>query len=170
MKLAFDFRMKFKKDVVIDLVCYRRYGHNEADEPAATQPSCIKKFEGKNPFGRYAKQLQDQGVISAGEAEAWLSDYRKRVATGEPVAPFAMASAHEKVQQDEPMDWREAVETAVDLKTLKSFETPLSQLPEGMTLQPQVGKLMADRQKMLQGELAINWGTAETLAYATLLC
>jgi 2-oxoglutarate dehydrogenase E1 component len=171
MQLALDFRMQFKKDVVIDLVCYRRYGHNEADEPAATQPLMYKEIRGQKPIWTYyAKQLQDQGVIQTGEAEAWLNDYRKRVAAGEPVAPFATKEVLSRLeQQSEEADWRESVKTGVALKTLKGFEKTLTQLPEGMVLQPQVGKLMADRQKMLQGQLALNWGTAETLAYATLL-
>lgn len=171
MKLAFDYRMKFKKDAVIDLICYRRYGHNEADEPAATQPLMYQKIRSMKPVWFYYDQkLQAEQVTKAGEAEDWLKDYRKRIAIGETVAALATSEAsYMKEESSEKNDWRQEVKTSVPLKQLKSFETDLTQLPDGMVLQPQVAKLMVDRQKMIQGTLPLNWGTAETLAYRTLL-
>jgi 2-oxoglutarate dehydrogenase E1 component len=171
IQIAMDFRQKFQKDVVIDLVCYRRYGHNEADEPRATQPVMYAKIQAHPPVWKvYAERLVQQGVIQAGEAEKWLSAYQARVAAGQPVAAWvAQDPVVSQANSLSHQDWRAPANTGVAQATLTALAAPLTQLPAGMQLQPQVAKLMADRQKMLQDELPLNWGTAETLAYATLL-
>lgn len=171
IQLALDFRQQFQKDVVIDLVCYRRYGHNEADEPAATQPLMYKKIKQHPPLWlRYAEQLQAQGIVPLDEAKALMANYRKQVATGQPVAAGVVntqQAAHTQLTASQ--DWRATIGPGVSKAQLQQLAAPLTQLPTGMILQPQVAKLITDRQKMIQGEIPINWGTAETLAYATLL-
>jgi len=172
INLALDYRMHFQKDVFIDLIGYRRYGHNEADEPAATQPIMYQTIRAKKPIWfDYAQTLRAEGAIQAGEAETWLSDYRKRVKQGGVIAPFAQGNAQALDEETESLsqDWRSSAETAVATNQIKDFAEPLTALPQNMILQPQVARLIADRKKMIEGELLMNWGTAETLAYATLL-
>lgn len=174
LQLAFDFRQTFKKDVVIDLVCYRRHGHNEADEPAATQPityQTIKQLPAAKQ--QYADVLMSQGIVTADEVQQWSDAYRNCLDNGEPVVqrltidydnPYSIDWRPYRYQ-----DWRTVVDTAVDLKLLKKLATQIETLPEGFVLQPQVAKIMEDRRKMTAGQLPLNWGYAETLAYATLL-
>ncbi len=172
VEFAVEYRMKFKKDIVIDLVCYRRYGHNEADEPAATQPLMYQKIRQKKPIWfDYAQQLKAQNVLKENEAENWLSHYRQRVAKGEVVASRATVTTMQPKEKPGTIqqNWRESIHTAVDKKTFERLVEPLTTLPQHMVLQPQVAKLMADRKKMLKNDLPLNWGTAEILAYATLI-
>lgn len=172
VQLALGFRMKFQKDVVIDLVCYRRYGHNEADEPAATQPLMYAAIKKHPPvWSKYTERLTAEGVIQPEEAEARLSQYRERVAKGQPVAPLLSekASLKQAALIKKQKNWRVQVETNVSESLLKSWADLLTQVPQDMSLQPQVAKLLAERQKMIQGHLPLNWGAAETLAYASLL-
>ncbi len=175
LQLAFNFRQTFKKDVVIDLVCYRRHGHNEADEPAATQPLVYQTIK-QLPTVRtqYAEQLIAQGVISQQELQQWSDDYRNRLDQGQPVVnrlseneyknPYRIDWRPYKYQ-----DWQDSVATGVALPRLKEVAMALETLPQGFTLQAQVAKIIDDRRKMTAGELPLNWGYAEILAYATLL-
>lgn len=173
-QVAAEYRAKFKKDVVIDLVCYRRHGHNEADEPAATQPLMYKIIKTlPAPCSLYAKKLVAEGVVDD-KTEASLADnYRKELDAGKCVVPqIEDDNAYEYSASWEPFigkDWTEKAKTAVPLKKLKELALKLEQLPEGFVLQPQVKKMMEARQKMTEGETPLNWGYAETLAYATLL-
>lgn len=175
LQLAFDFRQTFKKDVVIDLVCYRRHGHNEADEPAATQPliyQTIKKLP--TLCHQYAGQLIAQGIITEEQSRQWIEDYRNQLDKGEHVVnrlsmkeytnPYRIDWRPYKYQS-----WQQSIDTAVNLQRLKEVATALETLPQGFTLQPQVAKIIEDRRKMTAGGLPLNWGYAETLAYATLL-
>ncbi|MES2141928.1 MAG: 2-oxoglutarate dehydrogenase E1 component [Pseudomonadota bacterium] len=175
LQLAFDFRQTFKKDVVIDLVCYRRHGHNEADEPAATQPLIYQTIK-QLPTVRnqYAEQLIAQDIITQEELQQWIDDYRGQLDKGEHVVnrlsykeytnPYRIDWRPYKYK-----DWQDPVETGVALQTLKEVANALETLPQGFTLQPQVAKIIEDRRKMTAGQLALNWGYAEILAYATLL-
>lgn len=173
-RLAFDFRMAFKKDVVIDLVCYRRFGHNEADEPAATQPLMYQKIR-SYPTTRklYADRLISQEVVSEQEVDALNKNYRDILDAGRFVIetlngthkdPFAINWKPYLNQE-----WTAPAKTAVELKQLKRLADKLETLPADLTLQPQVAKMVEDRRKMTIGELPLNWGYAETLAYASLL-
>jgi 2-oxoglutarate dehydrogenase E1 component len=175
LQLAFDFRQTFRKDVVIDLVCYRRHGHNEADEPAATQPLVYQTIK-QLPTVRaqYAAQLMAQGIIDQEALQRWSDDYRNQLDKGEPVVkrlsvedyknPYRIDWRPYKYQ-----DWRDVVETCVNAQRLNEVARALETLPAGFTLQPQVAKIIDDRRKMTAGELPLNWGYAEILAYATLL-
>lgn len=173
-QLALDFRLEFRKDVVIDLFCYRRRGHNEADEPSATQPLMYQVIS-KLPTTRtlYADQLVKEGVLSRGAADALVEEYRSALEAGEHVA-------NALVQKPTPglhIDWSPYLghelendwDTSFPIERLKELGQKMHELPEGFVMQKQVGKVIDDRLKMQTGELPLNWGAAETLAYATLL-
>jgi 2-oxoglutarate dehydrogenase E1 component len=173
-ELAFEFRMKFKHDVVIDLVCYRRHGHNEADEPSVTQPkmySVIKKLPTVRSL--YAKQLIEQNVITEKDAEAMVLAYRDSLDRGEPLIKAVTGDYEGKFSTDwSPYvgkNWTEAANTAVAKKTLVQLADKLTQIPQNFTLHPVVKRLIDERRKMTAEESPINWGYAETLAYATLV-
>lgn len=175
LQLAFDFRQRFKKDVVIDLVCYRRHGHNEADEPSATQPLTYQTIK-QLPTVRtqYAEQLIAQQVINKEELTQWMDAYRNQLDKGEPVVTRLSVDDHSNPYRIDwrPYryhDWREAEDTGIALQHLKDIATSLETLPPGLTLQPQVAKIIDDRRKMTAGQLPLNWGYAEILAYASLL-
>jgi 2-oxoglutarate dehydrogenase E1 component len=173
-RLALKYRMRFRKDVVIDLVCYRRHGHNEADEPAATQPVMYRIIR-EHPTARrlYADRLIAAGVLSESDAQAMLEQYRAGLDEGRPQARASLGMIGNKYTVDwsayAQVDWTERVPTGVDLARLRSLGERITTLPQGFTLHPRVAQLMANRRRMVQGELPLDWGCAETLAYAALL-
>lgn len=172
--LAADYRSEFKKDIVIDLVCYRRHGHNEADEPSATQPMMYKIIKAMPaPCTLYAEKLVAEGVIDAKKEQQLADAYRKKMDEGKSVVDLVPNGGdYEFTNSWEPFvgkEWTAAAKTAVPLKKIKMLAKQLEKLPEGFVLQPQVKKMLEARQKMTEGELPLNWGYAETLAYATLL-
>ncbi len=171
--LAYDFRQQFKKDVVIDLVCYRRWGHNEADEPAATQPLMYQVIRShKTPRELYAAQLEAAGVIKEGEAQALVDQLRDKLDSGEITTELANPKPDELA-----IDWStylsgnvsDPVVTRVKPDTLSKLAAMINTIPAGVTLHPRVAKIYDDRVKMSKGELPGDWGFAENLAYATLL-
>ncbi len=174
MKIACDFRLRFKRDVVIDLVCYRRHGHNEADEPAVTQPLMYKKIRGmKTPRRKYADQLIQRGLIDEKTAQAMMDDYREHLDRGEQVADvkteprsneFA-AKWHDFDHVEGPCD----VDTRVPVDKIRSLAQQLTSLPDGFKLHPRVNRIIEDRKKMAAGDIPLDWGFAETMAYATLI-
>ncbi len=173
-QLAVDYRMEFKRDVVIDLVCYRRRGHNEADEPSGTQPLMYQKIA-KHPNTReiYAQKLVAEGVQTAEQAQALVDDYREALDNGKHVAYSLVQEPNEELFVDwAPYlghAWTARHDTRFDLKTLQELTSSMQKVPEGFVLQRQVAKILEDRTKMSAGGLPINWGFAETAAYATLL-
>ncbi len=173
-KLAMDFRMEFKKDVVIDLVCYRRRGHNEADEPSGTQPVMYQKI-GKHKTVRtlYAQRLINEGVLSDSAGQQQVEDYRQALDNGDHVAKSLVTEPNTALFVNwEPYlghEWNAYFDTGVDLSRLQRLGHQMTLAPDGFTKQRQVKKIYEDRRKMAAGALAINWGMAETLAYATLL-
>lgn len=171
---AIDYRLTFKRDVVIDLMCYRRQGHNEADEPAATQPVMYQIIRAMPvPYQLYAQQLIDTGVITKDAVKKLAEDYRALLDAGKSVVKTELESSnHPFASNWRPFigqHWDQKVDTSVPLAELKTLAQRLEVLPAGFTLQPQVKKVYEARKKMTEGELPINWGYAETLAYATLL-
>jgi len=172
-QFAIDYRTTFKRDVVIDLVCYRRHGHNEADEPSATQPVMYKVIKSMPPLCvTYAEQLQQEGIIDSNVEKKLEDDYRNALDVGKAVIDVMSDESYEyNVNWEAFADhhWDEKCKTAVPLKQLKELAHKLEALPEGFILQPQVKKILEARQKMTEGEVPLNWGYAETLAYATLL-
>jgi len=173
-RLALDYRMKFRKDVVIDLVCYRRHGHNEADEPAATQPSMYQTIR-KHPTPRqiYADRLAGDGVLAAGDAARMVEAYRGGLDAGKPQARAALGLIGNKYTVDwsahVAADPGEDTVTGVEASHLKELGSRLVQFPADFTLHPRVAKIYEERTRMLAGEAPLDWGAAETLAYATLV-
>jgi 2-oxoglutarate dehydrogenase E1 component len=173
-QLAFDYRQKFKRDVVIDLVCYRRHGHNEADEPAATQPVMYQNIRArKTTREMYANALSQAGVIADSDAKQMQDNYRLALEKGAPVAPELTTPD----EDGKATDWRpyiagdlaQEIGTGQEHAKLVQLATELNTLPKALTLHPRVAKVYEDRAKMTEGSLRMDWGYAETLAYATLL-
>ena len=172
-RLAYEFRKQFRKDVVIDLVCYRRHGHNEADEPAATQPVMYQIIR-KLPTTRdlYQQRLVKEGVLAEGEAQKQFETYRNRLEAGEP-----MADLNPSPVRDSEIDWTRflgnklatPVDTTVPKQKLLDLAAKILDLPKDITLQARVAKIYDDRRKMAAGEQPGDWGFAENLAYATLI-
>ncbi len=175
-QLALDFRMAFNKDVVIDMVCYRRHGHNETDEPSVTQPIMYKSIKSL-PTTRtlYAGHLAEAGVVSASDADRMVEDYRQALDDGKNVAPDVIEGLKEapelavdwSVYQEK--DWKAPYDSSVPLATLQALANSLTTLPDGLVLHSRVKKIVEDRRKMTAGALPLDWGYAETMAYATLL-
>ncbi len=171
---ALAYRMKFHKDVVIDLVCYRRLGHNEADEPAATQPVMYAKIR-QHPTARqiYAERLVAEGVVSAAEANGFLEQYRAGLDAGTSQVPASLGLIGNQYTVDWSRflrnDWSESAATAIDAARLKKLGASIVSIPEGFTLQARVEQVYVNRRKMVAGELPLDWGCAEMLAYASLL-
>ena len=172
-ELALEYRMAFKKDVVIDLVCYRRHGHSEADEPMATQPEMYQNIKKKKtPRDIYASRLIDAGLLDAATVKQMMKDYRATLEQGRCVV--------KEVNSDYPSphtDWNRYTEqactvlldTAVDKKRLQFLAERQQQMPDNFTRHPAVRKIYESRAKMASEEIAADWGFAETLAYATLV-
>ncbi len=172
--VAMDYRYQFKKDVVIDLVGYRRRGHNETDEPSSTQPLMYKKIRShKSTRTLYAEKLIGSGVVSEAQSNAMLDDYRQRLDSGHYVVKNLVPDPDKGLFVDwQPYlghDWTTPGNTGYALKALKDVASKISHIPDGVVVQRQVEKIYEDRRKMAGGALPLNWGMAELLAYGTLL-
>ena len=180
MRIAAEYRQKFHTDVVIDLVCYRKYGHNEGDEPRFTQPKMYAVVDQK-PTSRaiYAKELVAQGRLTDAEAKQvadatlnrFSEAFTKSKGAGSTLVkdPSHLQGVWRKYNggfdKDSPQ-----VTTGLPLEKLKALLEPLARTPEGFTLHPNVQKGVVNaRQEMLADKALINWGTGEMLAYAALL-
>jgi 2-oxoglutarate dehydrogenase E1 component len=172
-RLAFDFRARFKRDVVIDLVCYRRHGHNEADEPAATQPLMYQIIRAR-PTARelYASRLVADGVLASGDDQKLVDAYRAKLEAGQEIANIDTAfkdafavdwTKHIGAKLDQP------VKTGVAKDKLAALNTTILTQPPELVLHPRVAKIYADRVTMAAGTHPMDWGFAENLAYATIL-
>lgn len=173
-QMAIDFRQQFKKDVVIDLICYRARGHNEADEPAITQPHMYQVIrKKKSPRDIYAQRLLEEGVITQPELEAMIDDYRSALDNGQHVAKSLVKKPNTELFVDwTPYlghDYEAYHDTSVDAKVIQELAHKLDEVPEGFVVQRQVEKIREDRRKMAAGALPADWGFGETMAYATLL-
>jgi 2-oxoglutarate dehydrogenase E1 component len=171
-KLAMDFRNEFHKDVIVDLCCYRRLGHNEADEPSVTSPvmyDAIKKHP--TPFQVYARRLVEEGTLKTEEPEQLMKDYRQGLDRGENIARTTLGLVGNKFtvswKKYSTDKWDTPADTTASLETLRTLAERLQKLPDGFTLHPRVVKIMEDRRKMAAAELPMDWGFAETMAYAT---
>jgi len=173
-RLALEYRMTFNKDVVIDMICYRRLGHNEADEPAATQPMMYKKIRArKTTAALYAEKLVVEGVIAETDFQDMQTKYRDDLDAGRQVSRPTLPPVKGQYSIDwTPFlneDWSVPVHTAVPLAMIQDLSERLLKTPEGLEMHPRVAKIMDDRRKMAAGALPLDWGFAENLAYATLL-
>jgi 2-oxoglutarate dehydrogenase E1 component len=174
IEIALDYRMKFNKDIVVDLVCFRRLGHNEQDEPMVTQPLMYKTIN-QHPGTRklYADKLVAQGVVTAADAEAKIATYRAALDGGYHTnktilsnykPPFAVNWAPYLNTK-----WNENDDTTLPLADLQMLAEKLTTVPPNFKLHGRVEKIIADRRMMGQGKMPVDWGMAENLAYASLL-
>ncbi|WP_082873391.1 2-oxoglutarate dehydrogenase E1 component, partial [Oleiphilus sp. HI0079] len=173
-QVALDYRNEFKSDVVIDLVCYRRRGHNEADEPSGTQPLMYEIIKAL-PTTRtiYSDKLIQEGFVTAEQSKKLEDDYRAALDNGEHVTRSLVLEPNSKMYVDwAPYighEWTARAKTGVPLKTIQRVGKKLTTTPEGFPIQRQVQKIIEDRKKMNQGALPLNWGYGEIMAYATLI-
>ena len=173
--LALDFRMRFKKDVVIDMICFRRYGHNEADEPLATQPMMYKKIRGQSdPRKFYADQLLAEGVVEPGTPEAMADDYLAALEANRVVSrPLVDDSVNLQLSNWMPYlgtSWRAPGDTTVTIERIERLGRKLCEYPaDDFELHRSVKRIINARREMTRGERPMDWGFAENLAYATLL-
>jgi 2-oxoglutarate dehydrogenase E1 component len=173
-KLAMDFRNEFHKDVIVDICCYRRLGHNEADEPSVTSPlmyEAIKKHP--TPFQTYARKLAEEGALAKDEAEQIARAYREGLDKGQNIVRTTLGLVGNKHTVNwanyRKGTWDTPADTAVPLESLRSLADRLHKLPDGFTVHARVAKILEDRRKMAAGEMPMDWGFAETMAYATLV-
>jgi 2-oxoglutarate dehydrogenase E1 component len=175
-RIALDYRMNFHKDVVVDLMCYRRQGHSEADEPTATQPLMYQAIRNHpTPRELYGQKLIADGEMEESLPERMLEDYRARLDSG--VSVLDELVAKEQAHYPYAVDWapylKQActafLETAIPIDRIRQLWRQLERLPEGFELHPNVAKVVENRRKMSAGALPIDWGFAETMAYASLV-
>ncbi|MDP1855832.1 MAG: 2-oxoglutarate dehydrogenase E1 component [Candidatus Nitrotoga sp.] len=174
-EIALDYRMTFKRDVVIDMVCFRKLGHNEQDEPLVTQPF-MYRYINQHPGTRalYAKRLLEQTVVAEGEPEAMIAAYRRAMDEGiNPIQPvlndFNKEYAVNWSKFRSGVPWVVAVNTAIPHEQLQKLAQRLTEVPTDFKLHSRVEKIITDRRAMGNGELALDWGMAENLAYASLV-
>ncbi len=173
-KIACKYRNKFKKDIVIDLFCYRRRGHNEADDPSATQPKMYNKIS-KHPsvLSQYEEDLLSNGVLTADKANKIKKEYRKSLESGKTVAKNLAVKPNDKLWFDwQPyidIKWWPKVDTSFDKKSFASLGADICKVPETFNLGKQASKIFKDRIDITKTKTMANWGYAEVMAYATLL-
>ena len=178
IELAMDYRARFKKDVFIDLLGYRKYGHNEGDEPRFTQPILYKAIESHpNPRDIYVEKLTAEVVIIQHEADAIEQNFNSLLesdlsASKETdkarVTPF-MQNTWTHIRHAQPGDFEKPVNTAVTLKKLLSIAQQITELPTNKAFFKKIVKLMDDRRYMLGAPGKLDWAMGELLAYGTLL-
>jgi 2-oxoglutarate dehydrogenase E1 component len=170
IELAVEFRRRFRSDIVIDLVCYRRHGHNEADSPEVTQPVMYRSINA-HPTAQqlYRQRLVDEGILADDEIDDMVRLYRERLEEGRrdrhpPSSPNSLQGRWEGFEPDAPEP-----DTAVDAGELSELVRRAHQVPDGFQLNPRVQKLFDARIDMIEGHQGIDWGCAEIMAYATLV-
>ncbi len=174
VQLALDYRMTFHKDIVIDLVCYRRHGHQEVDEPTATQPMMYKIIK-SHPTTRtlYADELIKEKVCTTNEAQAMSDEYRDKLDRGEQVVQTIKGGLSniyaERWTKYIGQVWTMDADTTIKKDRLLELGKKLSTYPQEFKLQRQVQGLMQARARMALGEQPMDWGFAEMMAYAGLL-
>ena len=174
-EIALDFRMKFHKDVVVDMVCFRTLGHNEQDEPMVTQP-LMYKIISSHPGTRklYADKLEAEGVIDAGQAELMTKAYRDDMDAGRNpnktiLYGYKSSNAVDWTPFLKDSKWDAKVKTGLPVAELRNLAERLTDIPAKFKLHSRVEKIIADRRLMSEGKLPLDWGMAENLAYAALL-
>ena len=173
-KLALDYRMEFNKDVVIDMICYRKHGHSEADEPMATQPIMYQHVR-KHPGVRklHTDRLIAEGIITQDEADAIAEEYIDSLESNQGVAGSFAENANPKFMIDYSRfmgaKWDDNINTTISADHVKKLSEAITTLPEGFKMHPAVKKIMESRRKMGTGEMLMDWGFAENMAYASLL-
>jgi 2-oxoglutarate dehydrogenase E1 component len=174
VRLAFDFRTTFNKDVVIDLVGYRRLGHNEADEPSITQPMMYERITSLPTVRQqYIDRLIADQVIQQSDADQMAVELRTMLDAGLIVADHISATGASSTGLDWTRylnsHWTDIVDTTVAIDRIQAFNRQLQALPSGFVVHPRIEKLFHDRDRMVAGDLPVDWGFAETMAYASLI-
>ena len=173
-QIALDFRMQFQKDIVVDIVCFRKLGHNEQDTPALTQPLMYKKI-GQHPGTRklYADKLATQGTIATDGGDTMVKDFRDAMDAGRRSVDPVISNFKNKYTVDwMPFlnrKWTDAADTSVPAAELRRLSERITQVPEGFKVHPLVEKVLADRAAMGRGEINLDWGMGEHLALASLV-
>ncbi|WP_406671998.1 2-oxoglutarate dehydrogenase E1 component [Natronospira sp.] len=173
-RLALAYRQRFHKDVMIDLICYRRHGHNEADEPAVTQPGMYSVIR-SHPTAReiYAENLVEAGVVSEEDPQKLLDEYRDDLDAGRMVAPKSQGMIGNEYTVDwsefNLKDWDEPVDTTIDGDRVQQLVEGITTVPDDYKLHSRVQRIIDDRKKMGQSKIPMDWGFAETMAHASLL-
>ncbi|MBE8613964.1 2-oxoglutarate dehydrogenase E1 component [Morganella morganii] len=171
-RLALDFRNTFNRDVMIDQVCYRRHGHNEADEPSATQPMMYQKIK-QHPTPRkiYGDKLIAEGVVAAGDVTEMVNMYRDAMDRGDCVVEEWREIGKAALTWEPYLNhnWNDSYANKVELKRLGDLARRISTVPEEVHMHPRVEKIYTDRAEMAEGNKLLDWGAAENLAYATLV-
>ncbi len=173
-RLALQYRQKFKKDVVVDLVCYRRHGHNEADEPSATQPIMYSQIKGqKTTRSLYADRLVAAEVLSQADVTELQDNYRDRLDRGEDVQRASLGMIGNEYTVDWTpflsVDWDAPTDTTISPKTATDLGRSLTQIPPDVRPHGRVQRILDQRRMMLTGEVDMDWGFAETMAYGSLV-
>jgi 2-oxoglutarate dehydrogenase E1 component len=171
VRLSMAYRRRFGQDVVIDLVGYRRFGHNEQDEAAYTQPLMVEQING-HPSVRelYEAQLVEEGVLTQAEADAFVGEVESMLRAAHERLRAALGTETGKVEHDGaiPRSTAGEVITAVSADILTQLNDELLRTPEEFTVHPKLAKQL-DRRRVAMEEGGIDWGQAEALAYASLL-
>ncbi|MBI2316761.1 MAG: 2-oxoglutarate dehydrogenase E1 component, partial [Betaproteobacteria bacterium] len=174
-ELALDYRTQFRKDVVVDMVCFRRLGHNEQDEPMVTQP-LMYKIINKHPGTRklYAGALEAQGLVGPDEADEMVKAFRAAIESGSHTNKAVMSNFTPPFAVNwtpflKKTPWNAPCSTQVPLARLQELARRLTTVPEDFKLHPRVERIVADRRAMGEGRIPLDWGMAENLAYASLL-
>ena len=173
-KIALDFRMEFNKDVVIDMVCYRKHGHSEADDPMSTQPIMYQHVR-QHPGVRklHTDKLIAEGIITQEEADAIAKNYIDSLESNEGVAGTHTEHANPKYLLNFTRfvgtEWTDPVDTAIAKDAVEKLTASITNIPEDFELSPAVNKIIESRKKMGAGEMLMDWGYAETMAYASLI-
>ncbi|MBI1906298.1 MAG: 2-oxoglutarate dehydrogenase E1 component [Rhodocyclales bacterium] len=172
--LALEFRNEFKKDVVVDIICFRKLGHNEQDEPMVTQPLMYRKIA-KHPGTRqiYADRLVAEGTLSADEPDRMIAEYREHLDRGELLYNPVLSGHSSKYAVDWTpfigQPYTDDADTSIPIQEARRLAERLTTLPDDFKLHSRVQKIITDRAAMGKGELPLDWGMGENLAYASLV-
>lgn len=186
IKLAIEFRQEFNRDVFVDIICYRRHGHNEADEPRFTQPMMYKRVaEMENPRELYINKLLAENVIDEAYANNIKNEFAQKLqdlldlvkSTNKLDSDFKLPKyvRHKlerdwsKLRRSKPEDFDKSPTTGITKKDISSIGKVLSSVPEGFTPIRQIEKVLEERMEIFAGKKPFNWATAELLAYGSLL-
>ena len=173
-QIALDYRQEFHKDVVVDIVCFRKLGHNEQDTPALTQPLMYKKI-GQHPGTRrlYGEKLVAQGLLPADGPDAMVKAFRAAMDQGKNTYDPVLTNYKSKYAVDwAPFlnrKWTDSADTALPLSEIKRLAERITTLPKNFKAHSLVEKVLADRAAMGRGEINMDWGMGEHLAYASLV-
>jgi len=176
-KIAIEFRMKFFKPVVIDMFCYRRFGHNEGDEPAFTQPLMYRSIRSHKSTGSiYGEKLIGEGLLNQGDFDKMKGDWRAHLETefevGQAYRPNKadwLDGAWSGLRTADNQDEQRRGKTAVPVKTLKEIGRKLTEVPKDFEVHKTIGRFLETRRGMIESGEGIDWSTAEALAFGSIL-